>query len=55
METFSSYIPMDRRFALAQGIELPKQTKGAVLFADISGFTALTETLVQELGPSTWG
>jgi adenylate cyclase len=45
------YIPMDRRQALAGRQTLPDRTYGAALFADISGFTPLTEALVQELGP----
>ena len=45
------YIPMDRRHALAHGVTLPDRTQGAGLFADISGFTQLTEALVRELGP----
>ncbi|MBV7328667.1 adenylate/guanylate cyclase domain-containing protein [Chloroflexi bacterium TSY] len=47
----SAYIPMDRRLALAEGRELPQRTHGAALFADISGFTPLTEALAVELGP----
>jgi len=42
---------MDRRHALARGVTLPDRTQGAGLFADISGFTQLTEALVRELGP----
>jgi predicted ATPase/class 3 adenylate cyclase len=45
-----AYIPGDRRLALAAGVELPNRVHGAALFADISGFTALTEALVEELG-----
>ena len=45
-----AYIPMDRRQALARGATLPDRDQGAALFADISGFTPLTETLVRELG-----
>ena len=30
---------------------MPDRVRGAALFADISGFTALTETLADELGP----
>lgn len=45
------YLPMDRRHALSQGIALPDRTTGAALFADLSGFTPLTNTLLQELGP----
>ncbi|NJN93271.1 MAG: hypothetical protein HC875_03870 [Anaerolineales bacterium] len=44
------YIPQDRRRAIARGEELPDRTQGAALFADISGFTPLTEALVKELG-----
>jgi adenylate cyclase len=47
----SVYIPMDRRHAIAHGAELPDRTTGAALFADISGFTPLTDALVRELGP----
>ena len=45
-----AYIPMDRRHALARGEDLPDRTEGAALFADVSGFTPLTEALVRELG-----
>jgi class 3 adenylate cyclase/tetratricopeptide (TPR) repeat protein len=51
MEISSIYIPMDRRVALAEGRELPERTRGAALFADISGFTPLTEMLARILGP----
>ena len=51
METPAAYIPTDRRHALARGKSLPNRTKGAALFADISGFTPLTEALARELGP----
>ncbi len=51
METPAAYIPTDRRHALARGKSLPDRTKGAALFADISGFTPLTEALARELGP----
>ena len=50
-DALSVYIPMDRRQALAYEIALPERTMGAGLFADISGFTPLTEALVQEFGP----
>ena len=42
---------MDRRQALAKGLSLPDRAEGAALFADISGFTALTEALARDLGP----
>jgi len=51
MESLYAYIPTDRRYALARGSDLPDRTTGAALFADISGFTPLTEALVQALGP----
>ena len=51
MESFSVYIPTDRRVALSRGQSLPDRTEGAVLFADVSGFTPLTEMLVQKFGP----
>jgi adenylate cyclase len=51
MESLSAYIPEDRRLALAQGIELPENAWGAALFADVSGFTPLTEALLESLGP----
>jgi class 3 adenylate cyclase/tetratricopeptide (TPR) repeat protein len=46
-----TFIPGDRRCALAGRGELPDRVRGAALFADISGFTALTEALARELGP----
>lgn len=46
----AAYIPMDRRQAMAQGISLPESAQGAALFADVSGFTPLTESLANELG-----
>jgi len=51
MEALSVYIPIDRRQTMAEGKDLPDRARGAALFADISGFTPLTEALVQELGP----
>ncbi|HWQ11185.1 MAG TPA: AAA family ATPase, partial [Roseiflexaceae bacterium] len=47
----SAYLAQDRRAALARGVQLPDRTRGAALFADISGFTRLTAALVNELGP----
>jgi class 3 adenylate cyclase/CheY-like chemotaxis protein len=49
-ETLAVYLPMDRRQALVKGYTLPERAYGAALFADISGFTPLTEALAQELG-----
>ena len=42
---------MDRRHAMMRGEPLPERTHGAALFADISGFTPLTEALARTLGP----
>ncbi len=47
----AAFLPMDRRQALAKGKQLPGRATGAVLFADISGFTPLTELLAREFGP----
>ncbi len=49
-EPVSVYLPMDRRQALVTGTTLPDRADGAVLCADISGFTPLTAALAQELG-----
>lgn len=46
----SPYLPQDRRRALEQGATLPDRAAGSALFADISGFTALTEALRDSLG-----
>lgn len=46
-----AYIPRDRRRALSLSLELQDRVAGAALFADISGFTPLTEALRNELGP----
>ena len=51
MELPEAYIPVDRCWAIARGQDLPDRTDGAALFADVSGFTPLTEALVQEHGP----
>jgi class 3 adenylate cyclase/tetratricopeptide (TPR) repeat protein len=45
-----AFVPGDRRRALASGTALPDRPSGAALFADISGFTPITEALAQELG-----
>ncbi len=47
----ATYIPLDRRRALARHEALPDRCHGTALFADISGFTPLTEALTQALGP----
>jgi class 3 adenylate cyclase/tetratricopeptide (TPR) repeat protein len=50
MNELSVYLPQDRLRALARGETLPDRTSGSALFADISGFTALTEGLREALG-----
>lgn len=45
------YLPQDRRLALAEGRELPERVCGAALFADVSGYSRLTEALALALGP----
>jgi class 3 adenylate cyclase/tetratricopeptide (TPR) repeat protein len=51
----SRYLPQDRLGALARGESLPDRTSGTALFADISGFTALTEALRESLGSRRGG
>lgn len=51
MSQLDPYLPRDRRLALAAGEDLPQRSQGTVLFADISGFTPLTEALTRSLGP----
>ncbi|HLA06325.1 MAG TPA: adenylate/guanylate cyclase domain-containing protein [Anaerolineales bacterium] len=48
--TLNSYLPQDRQRALACGEILPDRALGSALFADISGFTPLTEALRETLG-----
>jgi class 3 adenylate cyclase/tetratricopeptide (TPR) repeat protein len=47
----ASYLPADRLQALTTGAVLRDRAQGAALFADVSGFTALTATLARDLGP----
>ncbi|MFN8412963.1 MAG: adenylate/guanylate cyclase domain-containing protein [Anaerolineales bacterium] len=49
--TLEIFIPEDRRQALSRGETLPVRAYGAVLFADLSGFTKLTNELSSLLGP----
>ncbi len=44
------YIPAEYRLALSANAGLPEHAHGAALFADISGFTPLTEALTRALG-----
>jgi class 3 adenylate cyclase/tetratricopeptide (TPR) repeat protein len=50
VEILSAYLPIDRAHALARGEALPSRVQGTVLFADISGFTPLTEALARQFG-----
>jgi len=50
MTNLSAYLPQDRLRALARNEALPDRAIGSALFADISGFTPLTERLTRELG-----
>ncbi|MET0732554.1 MAG: tetratricopeptide repeat protein [Casimicrobiaceae bacterium] len=50
VESAEAFIPGDRRRALAAGFDIPDRLAGAALFADISGFTPLTDVLGKELG-----
>ena len=48
--TLHTHLPQDRLRAIANNTTLPDRASGSVLFADISGFTALTESLREALG-----
>ena len=50
MDALESYLAIDRRLALAGHLALPERGRGAAIFADVSGFTALTEALTESLG-----
>ena len=45
-----SFLPRDRCAALATGTTVPQRSPGSALFADISGFTALSETMAATYG-----
>ena len=47
----STFLPADRRHAIASGATLPDRQDGIVLFADVAGFTPFTEYLADTLGP----
>jgi adenylate cyclase len=51
MQRLGTYLPQDRLRALVSGTSLPGHSQGSAIFADISGFTPLTEKLTQALGP----
>lgn len=50
-----AYVPMDRRVELLTGHTVPKHSEGTALFADICGFTPMTERLAREVGPHRAG
>jgi len=50
IQQLTAFIPQDFRYALSQNQTLSPHVTGAVLFADISGFTTLTRLLSQQLG-----
>ena len=50
MSLLHTYIPQDRLRTIANGTSLPDRASGSALFADISGFTALTESLREKFG-----
>ena len=50
MDSLNVYLPMDRRQAISTGGHVPEREVGAALFADISGFSGLTEDLVRRYG-----
>ena len=50
MHRLGTYLPQDRLRALIRGESLPGHTRGSAIFADISGFTPLTEKLTRTLG-----
>ncbi|MFL7868068.1 MAG: tetratricopeptide repeat protein [Anaerolineales bacterium] len=50
MKSIETYLPQDRLQALAANKPLPDLVNGSSVFADISGFTALTEKLARTLG-----
>jgi len=51
VDLLATYVPMDRRHELACGVLIPDRGDGSVLLADISGFTPMTEALVERFGP----
>ena len=50
MDHYLAYLAHDRRHALARNTELAEHVEGAALFADISGFTPLTELMSRQYG-----
>jgi adenylate cyclase len=50
IDSLLSFLPIDRRHSLAYDVAIPRKAMGSVFFADISGFTPLTEALARDLG-----
>lgn len=48
--SLGTFLPMDRRVAIAHGAPLPARVQGAALLGDLSGFTALTRAFVAAYG-----
>lgn len=51
VHAFTAYVPEDRLVELAGGMAVPGRGDGAVLFADVVGFTGLTTRLAGLFGP----
>ncbi len=51
MSINAAYLPSDRLRTLINGNDLPQTSQGSALFADISGFTSVTERLREIYGP----
>jgi class 3 adenylate cyclase/tetratricopeptide (TPR) repeat protein len=51
MSVNAAYLPSDRLHTLINGNDLPHTSQGSALFADISGFTSVTERLREIYGP----
>jgi adenylate cyclase len=55
IEQLRAYLPPDRAESVLQGEALAPSTFGAVMFADISGFTPLTEAVMRRYGARRGG
>lgn len=51
MDVLHTFLPIDRLHALMHNGSLQDQVYGAALFADVPGFTPLTESMAQVFGP----
>ena len=51
VDNVQAYLPGDRRRLIAAAQPLPDRVDGCAVFADISGFTPLTEALARDFGP----